>query len=58
MRDEGECYATKLQAAGNRVEVNRFLGAPHTFAGLDGILDTGREYNCRVIAALKEELLA
>jgi acetyl esterase/lipase len=57
LRDEGECYAMKLKAAGNRVGQSRFLGAPHTFAGLDGILESGREYNNKVIAAMKRELL-
>jgi acetyl esterase/lipase len=57
LRDEGECYATKLKAAGNRVEQSRFLSAPHTFAWLDGILESGREYNDKVVAAMKRELL-
>lgn len=57
LRDEGECYATKLKAAGNRVEHIQFLGAPHTFAMLDGILESGREYNGKVVAAMKRELL-
>lgn len=58
LRDEGELYATKLEDAGNRVAINRYLGAPHTFAGLDGILDCGRDYNHSVVAAMKAELLA
>jgi acetyl esterase/lipase len=58
LRDEGECYGAKLKAAGNRVESNRFLGAPHTFIALDGILESGREYNHKVVAAMKRELLA
>ncbi|KAF7717895.1 Alpha/beta hydrolase fold-3 domain-containing protein [Penicillium ucsense] len=56
LRDEGEAYADKLLAAGNRVEKHRYLGAPHTFAGLDGILEAGRQYNERVIACMKREL--
>lgn len=55
--DEGECYAMKLKAAGNRVQQSRFLSAPHTFAGLHGILESGREYNDKVVAAMKRELL-
>ncbi|KAJ5367988.1 uncharacterized protein N7496_007748 [Penicillium cataractarum] len=58
LRDEGELYASKLEDAGNRVAINRYLGAPHTFAGLDGILDCGRDYNHSVVAAMKAELLA
>lgn len=58
LRDEGERYAAKLEGAGNRVIISRYLGAPHTFAGLDGILDCGRDYNHSVVAAMKAELLA
>jgi acetyl esterase/lipase len=58
LQDEGELYAHRLKSAGNRVELNRFLGAPHTFAGLNGILDSAREYRVLVIAAMKRELLA
>jgi acetyl esterase/lipase len=56
--DEGELYASKLKSAGNRVEINLFRRVPHTFAALDGILDSGLEYNVLVVAALKRELLA
>lgn len=37
--------------------MKRYLGAPHLVAGLDGILDGGRQYNVAVIAALQRELL-
>ncbi|EPS28447.1 hypothetical protein PDE_03393 [Penicillium oxalicum 114-2] len=57
LRDEGEAYADKLEAAGNRVVKHRYLGAPHTFASLDGILKAGRQYNERVIAMMKQEVL-
>ncbi|GLI77896.1 hypothetical protein PoHVEF18_006192 [Penicillium ochrochloron] len=56
--DEGELYASNLKSAGNRVEINLFRRVPHTFAVLDGILDSGLEYNVLVVAALKRELLA
>ncbi|KAJ5110148.1 Alpha/beta hydrolase fold-3 [Penicillium argentinense] len=56
LRDEGEVYAAKLEAAGNRVELNRIAGAPHLVAALDGILQGGQEYNRKVIAALKQEV--
>lgn len=56
--NEGELYASKLKSAGNRVVINRFRGVPHTFAVLDGILDSGCEYNNLVFAAMKRELLA
>lgn len=52
------CYAMKLKAAGNRVEQSRFLGAPHTVAGLDGSWKVGTSImNGKVIAAMKPELL-
>ncbi|KAJ5092561.1 hypothetical protein NUU61_007431 [Penicillium alfredii] len=56
LRDEGEAYAAKLQTAGVPVEVNRVLGAPHLFPALDRILEKGRQYNAKVIAAMKREL--
>jgi len=57
LRDEGEIYAAKLEGAGNRVELYRYGGAPHTFPLLEGILDSARLLRQRVIAALKRELL-
>lgn len=56
LRDEGEVYAAKLKAAGCQVELIRMPGAPHTFAALDNILDTGKKYNEKVIATMKKEL--
>ncbi|PYH79861.1 esterase [Aspergillus uvarum CBS 121591] len=53
LRDEGEVYAAKLKAAGCSVELMQMKGAPHTFALLDGILETGRVYNEKVIEGLK-----
>ncbi|KAJ5919245.1 hypothetical protein N7466_010188 [Penicillium verhagenii] len=58
LRDEGEVYAAKLEAAGVRVEVKRYLGAPHLLPILDGILEGGRQYNAAVIAALRREFVA
>lgn len=55
--DEGEVYAAKLQAAGNGVSLNRYKGAPHLFAALDGIMEGGQLYNRRVIAALKQAVV-
>lgn len=57
LRDEGETYAAKLQAAGNRVELTRYAGVPHLFPLLDGVLESGRRYQAKVVAALKQELL-
>ncbi|GLA73853.1 hypothetical protein AtubIFM55763_004785 [Aspergillus tubingensis] len=58
LRDEGEGYAAKLKAAGCRVEMMRMAGAPHTFAMLDGIMESGRIYIEKVIEAMKRELTA
>lgn len=55
LRDEGEVYAAKLELAGNRVEVNRYPGAPHLFPTLGGILKSGREYQDKVVAVLRQE---
>lgn len=57
LRDEGEAYAARLKDAGVRVELIRAAGAPHIFPLLDGILESGREYNEKVIATLRRELL-
>ncbi|KAJ9491000.1 hypothetical protein VN97_g2245 [Penicillium thymicola] len=56
LRDEGEAYAAKLQAAGVSVEMNRIAGAPHLVAILDGILEGGQRYNEKVIATMKRQL--
>jgi acetyl esterase/lipase len=53
LRDEGELYADKLRAAGMDVELVRVSGAPHTFALLDGILQSGKMYNDKVIERLR-----
>ncbi|PYH45362.1 alpha/beta hydrolase [Aspergillus saccharolyticus JOP 1030-1] len=52
LRDEGEAYAAKLKDAGCSVELMQMKGVPHTFALLDGILESGRVYNERVIEEL------
>lgn len=56
LRDEGEAYAQKLRAGGAEVELIRVAGAPHTFALLDGILESGKMYNKKVISKLREIL--
>lgn len=56
LRDEGEAYAAKLQAAGAVVEVNRIPGVPHLVASMDGILEGGRRYNAKVVETMKRQL--
>lgn len=56
LREEGEAYAAKLQAAGVSVEIDRIAGAPHLVAKLDGILEGGQRYNEKVIATMKRQL--
>jgi acetyl esterase len=45
--DEGEAYAEKLRAAGNRVQLTRYPGMIHGFVSMYAFLDQGR-------AALRE----
>ncbi|RDW72611.1 alpha/beta hydrolase [Aspergillus mulundensis] len=54
LRDEAEVYASKLRAAGGRVELIRVAGAPHTFCALDGILESGKMFNAKVIETMKK----
>lgn len=56
LRDEGEAYAAKMKAAGCEAELIRVPGVPHTFAHLDAVLDSGKMYNEKTIAVLKEKL--
>ncbi|KAK7533476.1 esterase [Phyllosticta citricarpa] len=52
LRDEGEAYGKKLREAGNQVEVWRAPGVPHTFGILGGVLETGRQFNKKVVEEL------
>ncbi|KAH8704793.1 putative esterase [Talaromyces proteolyticus] len=56
LRDEGEAYAAKMRAAGSEVELVRMTAAPHSFAMLDGILESGKMYNRKVVQTLREKL--
>ena len=42
LRDQGEAYARKLQAAGVQVELKRYEGMIHPFFQFAGILDTAK----------------
>lgn len=52
LRDEGELYAEKLKNAGVKVRLERLMGAPHTVACLDGLIEGGRRYNQLVFEEL------
>jgi len=52
LRDEGEAYAMRLVAGGNRVTLKRYLGCPHTFMYIDA-MKRKHEYDRDAIAALK-----
>ncbi|KAL4956258.1 Alpha/Beta hydrolase protein [Aspergillus filifer] len=58
LRDEAVVYAEKLKAAGNRVELFHVAGAPHTFAGLDDILDSAKMFNAKVIETMRKDLIS
>jgi acetyl esterase len=42
IRDQGEAYARKLQAAGIPVELKRYDGMIHPFMNLAGVIDTAK----------------
>ncbi|KAB8303632.1 hypothetical protein EYC80_005028 [Monilinia laxa] len=52
LRDEGEAYGEKMNAAGSKAEVIRMKGMPHTFMMMDDILENGMRYNREAIRAL------
>jgi acetyl esterase len=53
LRDEGEAYAEKLQAAGVPVTCTRYEGMIHAFFSLDGILDQGKKALDEAAGALR-----
>jgi acetyl esterase len=56
LRDQGEAYARKLQAAGVPAELRRYEGMIHLFFNLGGIVDTGRTAMADAAAAVKQAL--
>ncbi len=54
LRDQGEAYARKLEAAGVSVRLKRYDGMFHPFFSLAGIIDGGKEAIADAAAALKE----
>jgi acetyl esterase len=56
LRDEGEAYATALEAAGVRVIAKRFDGMIHGFFGLGHISEGAKKANLEICADLKDLL--
>jgi acetyl esterase len=53
LRDEGEEYGRKLEAAGVPVEIKRYAGMPHGFFSFGGALAAGRQAFADTTAALR-----
>jgi acetyl esterase len=58
LRDEGELYAEKLRAAGNRVVLRRFPGLIHGFANMTAASRTSRDAMIEVAGATRAMLAA
>lgn len=56
LRDEGEAYAARLQAAGVPVTLTRYDGAIHGFFSLGHVLDQGKQAIAEAAAALRAAL--
>ncbi|MDF1605010.1 alpha/beta hydrolase [Nocardioides sp. YIM 152315] len=56
LRDEGEAYARRLEAAGVPVELRRFADQIHGFFNVVGIGRTARAANAEIAAALRAGL--
>ncbi len=53
LRDEGEAYAQRLQAAGVATTCTRYDGMIHGFFGMSAVVDKGRQAMDQASAALK-----
>jgi acetyl esterase/lipase len=56
LRDEGEAYARRLQAAGVPTTLHRYDGQIHGFFGMGGLIDRGRSALAEAAAALRAAL--
>jgi acetyl esterase len=54
LRDEGEAYASRLQAAGVEASTSRYDGMFHGFFALHMLLDAAKQANEEAYAALRE----
>jgi acetyl esterase len=54
LRDEGEAYADRLQAAGVKVKKKRYDGMIHGFVGMAGALDQGKTALAEAAAELRQ----
>ena len=56
LRDQGEAYARKLQAAGVAVELKRYEGMIHVFLQFAAVLDTAKVAMKDMASALRKAL--
>ena len=56
LRDEGEAYASKLEAAGNTVECKRYAGVFHGFLLMSKVIPEGRQLIADQLAFLRKHL--
>jgi acetyl esterase len=56
LRDQGEAYARKLEAAGVKVELKRYEGMIHPFLSLAGVVDAGKTAIADAAAVIKGAL--
>jgi acetyl esterase len=54
LRDEAEAYATRLHRAGVPVHCTRYLGLPHGFINLGGMLEPSKHSLDEIAAALRQ----
>ena len=53
IRDQGEAYGRRLEAAGVPVTIKRYAGAIHVFFQMGGVIDSGKEAVADAGAALR-----